>query len=52
MMKANGLDPIMMDEMSTGDPSQSITLYKASSEKKHPEDLPGESRRILFDGQE
>jgi len=32
-MKANGLDPNMMDEMSMGDPSQSITLYKASSEK-------------------
>jgi hypothetical protein len=33
MMKANGLDPNMMDEMSMGDPSQAITLYKASSEK-------------------
>jgi len=33
VMKANGLDPNMMDEMSMGDPSQSITLYKASSEK-------------------
>ena len=33
MMKANGLDPNMMDEMSMGDPSQAITLYKASSDK-------------------
>jgi hypothetical protein len=34
MMKANGLDPNMMDEMSMGgDPSQAITLYKVSSEK-------------------
>jgi len=32
-MKANGLDPNIMDEMNMGDPSQSITLYKASSEK-------------------
>jgi len=31
--KANGLDPNMMDEMSMGDPSQTITLYKVSSEK-------------------
>jgi hypothetical protein len=32
--KANGLDPNMMDEMSMGgDPSQTITLYKASSDK-------------------
>lgn len=33
MMKANGVDPNMMDEMSMGDPSQAITLYKASPEK-------------------
>lgn len=34
MMKANGVDPNMMDEMSMGgDPSQTITLYKVSSEK-------------------
>ena len=32
-MKANGLDPSMMDQMSTGDPSQMITLYKVSAEK-------------------
>lgn len=33
VMKANGLDPNMMNEMSMGDPSQTITLYKVSSEK-------------------
>ena len=33
VMKANGVDPNMMDEMSMGDPSQAITLYKVSSEK-------------------
>jgi len=34
VMKANGLDPNKMDEMSMGgDPSQTITLYKVSSEK-------------------
>ncbi len=33
MMKANGLEPNMMDEMSMGDPSQAITLYKATPEK-------------------
>jgi hypothetical protein len=33
-MKANGVDPNMMEEMSMGgDPSQSITLYKVSPEK-------------------
>lgn len=33
VMKANGLDPNMMNQMSMGDPSQTITLYKVNPEK-------------------
>jgi len=34
VMKASGVDPNMVDEMSMGpDPSQAITLYKVSAEK-------------------
>ncbi len=36
MMKANGIDPNMMDDMGGGmDPSSAITLYKVSSEKNN-----------------